>query len=1230
MMTFPAIRIEGGLLGPDIVEQLLRGELPGQKPADFGLDGRRNLLDEIAAAFADCRKYWEAFQHRLGRLPEGDPATSVTRDAWAIPFFSLLGIEARYTPRAREVDGMSFPISHRMGEAEDAPPLHIVGARQGLDRAPASGRPRLSPHALMQEYLNRTEHLWGVVTNGLTLRLLRNSAFIRQQAYIEFDLRTMLEEQRFNDFAALYRLLHRTRFPRGVADAADCLLEQYYQLSIQQGGRVRERLREGVEEAIVRLANGFLSHPANEAKWRMAKGEGAKGEGPLPAHDFYRQLLRLVYRLLFLLVAEERGLMGQSDPYKHYGVSRLRRLCERRAAYTDDTDLWRSLRALWVVLADEEMAALLGVPPLNGELFAPQELDAAAITNRDLLSAFWHLAFYQEGSAPPRRVNYAALDTEELGSVYESLLELHPVLEMRSNRPQFSLETHGAERRATGSHYTPPELVAPLVQHALEPVLQERLLHAKTNAEKEAAILGMKVLDPACGSGHFLLAAARRLGKELARLRSGEDESAPEYVHQGVRDAITHCIYGVDKNPLAVELCRVSLWLEGHEKDKPLTFLDHHIRCGDSLAGLTDLAALEDGIPDEAYRPLGSDDRAVARQAKTRNARDRQMTLFQHGFVTQNLSRFAEELQRLADLPEETIEQVRAKSAAYHRLENSPEFARLRLAADAWTAAFFQPYAAGQPPLTTEAVQEALSRGALTEARQGGFVLQTAQERRFFHWALEFAEVFPPSPFGRGAGGEGSGFDVILGNPPFMGGLKISGNYGDQYRKWLESCFSPFAGRADLCAAFFRRAFALLRPGGRLGMIATNTLGQGDTRESGLKVILAQGGRIPFAQRFVKWPGQASIEVNLVVLHKLPSPRIGEESALAILDDQPVLSISSRLDAEVESQPKPLRQNTDKAFMGDNLHGIGFVIEISEAESLLARDERNKNCLFPFLNGEDLNTHPKQMPSRWVICFHDWPFEQARQYPDLLSIIEQRVKPERQALTHDRYKRIREHWWHFVAYGKGLRRAIAPLRRVLVRSRVSELHMLAFVPKGYVYGDATVVFAFEDDYHFALLQSSVHEAWLRQQASSLRTDVRYTPTDCFDTFPFPAEEYRRLANSEWRLEEMPEAFRWAARVGAEYHAHRRQIMLARQLGLTKTYNLFHDTTCRDADIVRLRELHVKIDRAVLACYGWDDLAPGHDFHQNERGQTRFTVSPDARREILGRLVELNWEVKRKI
>jgi hypothetical protein len=248
MATFPAIHIEGGLLGPDVLEQLLSGDLPGQKPADFGLAARRNLTDEIAAAFADARALWGVFQHRLQRLPAADLATGVTRDAWAIPLLGLLGYELSYNQRAHEIDGLTFAISHRAGEAEDAPPLHIVGARQDLGRVPASGRPRLAPHSLVQEYLNRTEHLWGVVTNGLSLRLLRNCTFVRRQAYVEFDLQAILEENRFQDFAALYRLLHRSRLPRGMADPGDCLLEQYHAHSVKQGGRVREHLRDGVEE----------------------------------------------------------------------------------------------------------------------------------------------------------------------------------------------------------------------------------------------------------------------------------------------------------------------------------------------------------------------------------------------------------------------------------------------------------------------------------------------------------------------------------------------------------------------------------------------------------------------------------------------------------------------------------------------------------------------------------------------------------------------------------------------------------------------------------------------------------------------------------------------------------------------------------------------------------------------------------------------------------------------
>jgi hypothetical protein len=477
MTMFSSIRIEGGLLGPDVLDQLLAGDLPGQRPADFGLDGRRNLTDEIAATFADARALWGVFQHRLQRLPEEDVATSVTRDAWAIPFLGLLGYEPRYNPRAYEVDGLTFAISHRAGEPEDTPPVHIVGARQELGRVPASGRPRMAPHSLVQEYLNRTEQVWGLVTNGLTLRLLRDSTFVRRQAYVEFDLPAILDEQRFQDFAALYRLLHRSRLPHGPADSAECLLQQYYQRSIEQGGRVREHLRDGVEQCITMLANGFLRHPANDELRRRAS-PARTGTEQITAERLYRQLLVLVYRFLFLLVSEDRGLLSADPLYReHYGIARLRRLLEHWAAFTDQDDLWQSLRVLWLLLIKDQpqpslgnkpMAAALGLPVLNGELFAPLDLDSFTIANGDLLEAFWRLAWYQERSnSPPRRVNYAALDVEELGSVYESLLEFHPHLGVVGSVPAFELLAEGRDRRSTGSHYTPPELVAPLIEHAL-------------------------------------------------------------------------------------------------------------------------------------------------------------------------------------------------------------------------------------------------------------------------------------------------------------------------------------------------------------------------------------------------------------------------------------------------------------------------------------------------------------------------------------------------------------------------------------------------------------------------------------------------------------------------------------------------------------------------------------------------------------------------------------------
>jgi very-short-patch-repair endonuclease len=807
---YPSLRLEGGLFSPDLLEALTAADLPGQKPPDFRLPPGRSLTGEIAAAFNDARALWQVFQNRLERLPADDPATSATREFWVIPFLRLLGYDLRFNPRALEVDGSPFPISHTLGadlphdhaDAEALVPVHIVGCRQELGRVAPAARPRLSPHALVQEYLNRSEALWGLVTNGRTLRLLRNSTFVRRQAYVEFDLAAIFaDEGRFADFVLLYRLLHRTRLPSDGRAPADCLLETYYQQAVEQGGRVRERLRDGVEQAIVILANGFLRHPASvalRATLQTWRGEGAtassspseavhaehsqrQGEG---ANALYHQLLRLVYRLLFLLTAEERGLMGGDPIYRdHYGISRLRRLCTRRTAYTDHDDLWLSLRALWLTLTDERMARLLDAPPLNGELFAHQELDDASIANRDLLRAFWHLAFYREGDAPPRRVNYAALDTEELGSVYESLLDYHPAITFDTRgRPTFVL-TFGSERKATGSYYTPPSLVNELVQSALAPVLEERVRPCRTTREKEAALLALNVLDPACGSGHFLLAAARRLGKELARIRTGEDEPAPERVREAIRDVVAHCIYGVDRNPLAVELARVALWLESHAEGKPLTFLDHRIKCGDSLVGVLDLEALREGLPDDAFAPVVGDDRKLAANLKRRNRTERegQLTLFDAP-IDHDLSPLAETVRRIETIRDDTPDQVHRKRATYEAWRTDPHLRRLSNACDLWTAAFFQvlaphprptapdaPLSPAQNPemiITTDAIRRAFA-GQPIAAHLLGEAQALAAEHRFFHWPLEFPEVFAFHPQPHQGGTASGGFDVVLGNPPW-------------------------------------------------------------------------------------------------------------------------------------------------------------------------------------------------------------------------------------------------------------------------------------------------------------------------------------------------------------------------------------------------------------------------------------------------------------------------------
>ena len=863
MTTFPAIRIEGGLFGPDFLATVAAADAPD-----------RRSDDDIAVLFTEACALWHIFQRRLDRLPLHDRATTLTRDVWLIPFLRLLEYAPVPNPAPVVRHGVSFSISHRAGPPDDAPPLHLVGARQSLDRIDRTAQPRYSPHTLLQEVLNRSDQIWGIVSNGLTIRLLRASVAIRRQAYLEFDLQRIVSEQRFHEFAILVRLLHRSSLPSTAADARTCAIEDMYQRALNLGDRVRDRLRTGVTNAIQCLANGFLAHRANRDLRDLVTRDRVTG-----AQTLYHALLHVVYRILFLLVAESRGAIGTSPLYRdHYSVSRLYRMLHRHTVDPDHDDLWCGFRVLWHTLATEEYAAWLGVPPLNGNLFTAHNLlDTFTIANHDLLTAFWHLAFFRDTpTAPPRRVNYAALDVEELGSVYESLLDDHPQIVVADGYPPRLVLVAGSERKTTGSYYTPPSLVGALIRTTLDPLLADRLAAAPTVHAKEQAILGLRVLDPACGSGHFLLAAARRLGTELARVRAEGGEPDPHQRQIAMREVIAQCIYGVDKNPLAVELARVALWIESHVADKPLTFLDHHIQCGDALVGLPDLALLDRAIPDEAFDPITTDDRRIAYGVQRRNRIEAggQTTLdaaFDTVGVGTEFGTAAAEITRIRD---DTVAAVRAKKERYRHLCSATE--RLRTAGHLWTAAFFQARRADGPSdrfITTDTVRRWLARQSVAAAAVDE-ATALATQHGFFHWPLAFPDVFAQG-----------GFDVVLGNPPWeqiqlaeqeffaardpeiaraatAAGRKrriaelptTNPGLWEAYRQALHvtgsvsrflrgsGCY-PLTGRGRLntYSVFTERMRALVRPGGRMGVIVPTGIATDETNKHFFADIVARG-----------------------------------------------------------------------------------------------------------------------------------------------------------------------------------------------------------------------------------------------------------------------------------------------------------------------------------------------------------------------------------------------------
>jgi hypothetical protein len=831
------VQFEGNLLAADITTELLTGNIKGQTPADFGLPKSDKLEDEIAIAWGDAKAYWASFQRQLNRLDAEDTATSITREM-AVLLLKSLGYTPVYTAKAEVVEGQTYAISHRAVLPSDSsipnyvrvafpkeilpitnyPPIHIIGCRLDIDQRPPSGTPRLSAHGLVQEYLNKTEHLWAIATNGFRWRLLRDSSLMTRLTYIEFDLEQILNGENFAEFGLFYRLFHRSRLPETADDADKCLLEYYHQESLQQGGRVRDRLRDGVEKALIQLGNGFIQHRDSEnLRQKLSNNYELRSRsvsdslrgvaiGNITNYALYRQLLRLIYRLLFLMVAESRNLLliGEDTEkariyLEYYSIERLRELAERPRYHREGfQDIWQGLRVTFKLFDENWRGQILGLSPLNGDLFGSQtltDLDDCGIDNYDLLTGIRCLSLYED-KGQTRRVNYAALDVEELGSVYESLLDFHPQIKQNQGIYEFNL-VFGSDRKTTGSYYTPPQLVQQLIKTALEPVIEEKLknvtpsrshaLHGNVDPEAlspgtievepqrvhsqpesgnerlEQALLSIKVIDPACGSGHFLLAAARRIGKELAKVRTGESQPAPEPLRQAVRDVIQNCIYGVDLNPLAVDLCKVALWIEGFATGKPLNFLDHRIKCGNSLVGVLDLDCLDAGIPDDAFKAVTGDDKKLATDLKKRNKKERgtdlqgQLSLFNNIEVQRD--EYIENARELGDFGESTPQDVKKKEEKYQELRKIPGWWRDFSACNLWTAAFFITLTEQNSQLqllpTTAALVQVLN-GNLTNQRLIDAANNLAKEKNFFHWPLEFPEVF-----------EDGGFSCVLGNPPW-------------------------------------------------------------------------------------------------------------------------------------------------------------------------------------------------------------------------------------------------------------------------------------------------------------------------------------------------------------------------------------------------------------------------------------------------------------------------------
>jgi len=1180
--------------------------------------------------------------------------------------------------------------------------------QQALSKPVDGSRWKASPDTRMTELLHATGVRLGLVTNGDQWMLV-NAVAGETSGYASWYANLWFEEPL--TLRAFRSLLAVERF-FGVADdeAIETLLtksaENQQEVTDQLGYQVRravEVLIQSLDKAD-RDYNGDLLKDIDEAK-------------------LYESALTVMMRLVFLFCAEERGLLLLGDDLydRNYAVSTLRQQLQEAADQHGEEilglryDAWARLLTTFRAVYSGVQHHDLKLPPYGGHLFNPDRFpflegrpsgtnwrDTPAqplpVTNQTVLHLLKSLQLLEvrmpgrSGGIETQRISFRSLDIEQIGHVYEGLLDhtakraTEPVLGLagtRDKEPEIALAqleklaskgekellkllkeetgrsesalkkgldaklddqiaarlrtacrdpelwnrvkpfaglvrndsvdypvvinngsvfvTSGTDRRSSGTHYTPKSLTEPIVQYTLEPLVYVGPAEGKPKGEWQLKspkeLLSLKICDMACGSGAFLVQVCRYLAERLLEAWDALQRANPtvritpegepstgqpgemlipddpdERQTFALRIVAQRCVYGVDKNPLAVEMAKLSLWLLTLAKDKPFEFLDHAIRSGDSLVGIHDLEQLRHYSlkPDAADAVLfsGPLDREVDEAINLRL--------------------------QLVELQATTIEDVK-KQVRLHR-EASDKMARLRCAADLLVAAeFWGENAKDKLERVRHAAVKSghyVERGPTDEFEQ--VATKESRGQSMFHWPLEFPEVMV----------QRGGFDAFVGNPPFLGGTRISTLQSEPYIAFLIGLHTPATGNSDLCAHFFRRAFSLLHVCGFQGLLATNTIAQGDTRDAALSYIVEKGGSIYAAQPSMHWPGTAAVEVSVVHISK------GAFNGPALLGGVRTASISPLLDSgHFIGEPKELARTEKLCFRGSDVNGAGFFLTQDEATSLRL-DGESKQILRQFINAEEINSSPIQEPSRWVINFGERSEEEARHFSTLFAIVEERVQPER---AKNKNKKRREVWWLFDRPKTELYEAIQGMQETLLSASHTKYVSFVLGRTDLVYSHGVNVVASNDYSLFAVLQSTLHEVWARRYGSSLKDWLRYTPSDCFRTFPFPADDPRDSSRINGLY-----------RIGEAYHSLRRRVMNAFQEGITCIYNRFHNSDESSTDIQQLRELQVELDQAVTAAYGWNDLELGHGFHETKQG-IRFTINEPARREVLQRLLKLNHE-----